>query len=160
MILAAKLKKNLESARKLALSRLEDGSAWEVFLQLVIQQGGDPTFIQDPTRLPVSRTIKQWRAKRRGILNRIDCEGIGLLLVDMKGGRRRAADAVDPGTGFIFHKKLGARIAPNDLLVTAYLPEDFSETQAAELEARFQGCLEISSARKPLPKLIAGKPIG
>jgi thymidine phosphorylase len=67
------------------------------------------------------------------------------------GGRRKASDSVDPGVGFVFQRKLGAKVQVDDPLVTVH----YSDPESLQaLEERFHAAIEISSVRKAVPKLI------
>lgn len=154
MLVAGGTVPKFEAARKLATAKLDDGSAWEAFLQLVQEQGGDPHTVQNPKLLPLSSHIVHWTARKRGFVTKIDTRAIGELLIDMGGGRRKTTDTIDPGTGFLFHKKVGAKVTAGEPLVTAFLPQSITPADAQRLEQVFQSAVEIKSSRKPSPKLI------
>jgi pyrimidine-nucleoside phosphorylase len=80
----------------------------------------------------------------------MDAREMGLLLVELGGGRKKAEDRVNPGVGMVFHRKLGSKVAVGDPLVTVYAPEG----DMAPLEARFREALTFSPSRPRLPKLI------
>jgi pyrimidine-nucleoside phosphorylase len=143
--------RNLAAGRKLALDRLADGSAWKKFQQMVEFQGGSVRMIHDPSLFPKAAHIVDWKASRRGYITKINNEEVGRMLVDLGGGRKKTSDSVDPSVGFVFHKKLGAKIAPGDPIVTAHLPKG---ADPATWEKRFQAALTIGPQRKAVPKLI------
>ncbi|HTL11656.1 MAG TPA: thymidine phosphorylase, partial [Bdellovibrionota bacterium] len=138
--------------RKLAHARLADGSAWKKFQEMVKAQGGDPTSLEKagPGGLPVSSRRITWKSPKKGYLSRMDAREMGLLLVELGGGRKKAEDRVNPGVGMVFHRKLGSKVAVGDPLVTVYAPEG----DMAPLEARFREALTFSPSRPRLPKLI------
>jgi len=160
MIELGGLTKNSVEARKLAHARLADGSAWKIFKQLVESQGGSADQIESPqSKLPKTTRTVTWKAKKRGYIARIETAEIGRILVELGGGRKRAEDAVDPRVGLVFHRKLGARVVSGDAIVTVHLPDKAPAGGTPEvlwgaLEARFQAAIEISSSRKPVPRLI------
>jgi len=157
MLELTKTVRSLAEGRKLALARLSDGSAWHAFEKMVATQGGDVEFIRNPRKLPRAPTEVTWVAKRRGFVTKMNTEAIGRILVDLGGGRKKATDVIDPGVGMIFHKKLGAKVLPGDPLVTVYAPSPEmmrDKPRFSELEQRFQDAVEITGARKPVPKLI------
>lgn len=151
MLELSRVVKNVKQGRQIALKKLADGSAWRVFEKLVAEQGGDLARVRDPETLPLAKRQVTWKAKRKGFVTRIQTEEIGKLLVALGGGRTKAADAVDPSVGFVFHRKLGAKVAVGDPLVTVYAPDTLD---LAPLEARFQAAVEIGGVRKAVPKLI------
>lgn len=151
MLELGKVVKNRADGRKLALARLEDGSAWTRFEQMVEAQGGDVNAIRDTERLPKSSKQTVWKARKRGYVTAMDTEAIGRLLVSIGAGRKKASDSVDPSVGMLFHRKLGARVQPGDPLVTIHSADG---VDLAELEHLFQAAITCSSARKPVPKLL------
>lgn len=148
--------KNIADGRRLAHAKLADGSAWKVFQDLVKAQGGSPKHPFDArTDLPRSAKTAVWKAKKRGYVAKMNTETLGKILVELGGGRKKASDIVDPSVGLIFHKKLGARVQSGEPLVTVHLPGQTSEKiKLLELETLFQNSVEITGARKPVPKLV------
>ncbi len=151
MLEAGRKVSTIAAGRKLALEKLADGSAWRKFQQMVEFQGGSLAMIHDPKKLPSAPVVVEWKAPRRGYLTKMDSEEIGRIVVDLGGGRRKASDTVDPAVGIHFHKKLGAKLAPGDLIATGYLPRG---ADPVLWEKRFLATLKINPQRKPVPKLI------
>ncbi len=151
MLEVGKITKNLSEGRKLAHSRLTDGSAWKVFQQLVQTQGGNLEAIQDPNLIPLAPQRKSWVAKKSGYLVKMNTESLGRILIELGGGRKRASDPIDPTVGLTFHHKLGNKIKSGEPLVTLYAKE---ETQLEPILEELTRAIEISAAKKPVPKLI------
>lgn len=151
MLDLGRVTKNLAEARKLARARLADGSAWSYFEKLVTAQGGSLEHVQHPEKLAEAPVEFKFLAKKRGFLKHMDTQAVGRLLVEMGGGRKKVTDSVDPGVGMIFHKKLGTKLSPGDLVMTVHAPEGFD---LADLESKLSDAIEISGARKPVSKLI------
>ncbi len=151
MIEMAGVTRNRIEARKLAHLKLADGSAWKVFQDMVQAQGGDLSQVLDPSRLPRAARRITWKAPKRGFVSRINTQAMGEILVELGGGRKRAADPVDFGVGLIFHKKLGSRVQAGEPLATVLAPTPFD---LAPLESFFLESIEISGSRKPVPRLI------
>lgn len=151
MLMLGGLSRSLSEARKLAHQKLADGSAYRVFEQLVEAQGGSLDYIRNPLKLPLAPIRHEWKAPRRGFIKTIDTNAIGHLLVELGGGRKRAEDSIDPGVGFLFHKKLGSPIRAGETIVTAYVR---SEAQAKMADLAFEKAMVFGSTRKPVPRLI------
>jgi pyrimidine-nucleoside phosphorylase len=109
-------------------------------------QGGDLTkpLVHAPNKV-------QWKAKRRGYLAKMNTESLGKILIEMGGGRKKASDVIHLGVGIVFHKKLGSYVHAGDTLATVYASETLD---LAPLEDLFQQSIEMTSARKGVPKLI------
>ncbi len=147
--------RNVAEGRKLAYAKLADGSAWRVFQELVRVQGGSLEQIEDLTKLPQASKKVVWKAKKRGFLAKMNTEEIGRILVELGGGRKKASDTIDPGVGMVFHRKLGSRVQAGDPIVTVYAREQ-DAALLPQLQARFEAAVEITSQRKPVPKLMLG----
>ena len=151
MLEVGKITKNLTEGRKLAHSRLADGSAWRVFENLVRAQGGNLEAIQDPANIPLAPQKKILTSKKSGYIVKMQTESIGRILIELGGGRKIASDSIDPGVGLAFHHKLGSRIKAGEPLVTLYARES---TNLDPILDQLSQAIEISPAKKPVPKLI------
>ena len=143
--------KNLAEGRVTAHSRLSDGSAWAKFQEMVFAQGGSLDAVNNTALLPSAPRKLPWKAKRRGYVTGINTESLGHLLVELGGGRKKISDAIDPGVGLVFHRKLGSQVKTGDTVVTVHAAENADQTAIfAALEKAF----EFSRSRKRVPKLV------
>ncbi len=145
------ISRTIAEGRKLAQLRLADGSAWQVFIDLIQAQGGDPSAIIDSKKIPLAPIEVQWKAKKRGFISRMDTEEIGKILIGLGGGRKKLSDSIDHRVGLAFHKKLGAKIQIDEPIVTVFATDS---QDLPALEASFHTAVEISRARKSVPKLV------
>lgn len=154
MLELGKVTRSLLEGRKLAQEKLSDGSAWRVFQDMVRAHHGDLEQILNPDLLPLSPVVLQWKAQKPGFIAKMNTEALGRILVELGGGRKKVTDVIDPGVGLMFHKKLGAKVVADEPLATVYASKNTEPAVLAELEAQFQAAIEISTSRKPVPKLI------
>ena len=151
MLMAGKTSRSIQEARKLASAKLLDGSAWQKFKEMAQAQGGDETTLEASISAGLSRRQIPWKSRKTGYITAMDTMAIGQLLVELGGGRKRAEDTVDPSVGFVFHKKLGAKVLAGETLLTVLAPKTGELTK---LENTFNDSIVISSSRKNVPKLI------
>jgi pyrimidine-nucleoside phosphorylase len=151
MLVLGKKSKSLREARVLAQSRLQDGSAWQKFREMVSEQGGNLLWVEDHSLFPKAPIQVQWKVKKAGFLKSIDTEAVGKILVELGGGRKKASDSIDPRVGFWVHAKLGAKLQAGKPIVTVFAND---EKIVKELEEVFRKSLEISSTRPRTPPLI------
>jgi pyrimidine-nucleoside phosphorylase len=151
MLEVGKLVKNIAEGRKLAISKLQDGSAWLKFKDMVRAQGGDEKTLDEPWRYMKAEKILEIKCRKKGYVSEMNAEAIGRLLIQLGGGRNQVGEKIDHTTGFFFHKKLGSLVKAEDTLVTVFLnaKDDF-----AQIEEQLHQCIKISQAKKPAPKLI------
>jgi pyrimidine-nucleoside phosphorylase len=120
MLVVGKRCKNRQEARPLLERALADGSAFEVFRRLVKAQGGDVRTIDDPSRLPQSKTQLVVYAPKAGFITAIDALALGKLAIELGAGRTRADQKIDPAAGFELHVIRGDRVARGAPLVTIH----------------------------------------
>ena len=139
---------------RLARLRLEtalaDGGALQRFGELIEAQGGDPSVLNDPARLPQPAKRREVRAPRSGVLARLDAELVGLAAVELGAGRARKEDSVDPAAGLVLQKLVGETLREGDVLAELHAA---SEARLDAGEARFRAALQIAEAapaRRPL----------
>ena len=102
--------------------RLKDGSAMDVWRQMVRAQGGDPE-----APLPTARETHVVPAPADGVLTRLDALAVGVAAWRLGAGRARKEDAVQAGAGVQMHAKPGARVRGGEPLFTLHsdTPERF-----------------------------------
>jgi thymidine phosphorylase len=118
-----------------ALERcLEQGKAAEVFEKMVAQLGGPVDFVKQPQKYLAHASVTvPVKASRDGIVGKIDTRALGLAVVSLGGGRRRASDAIDFSVGLSDFVPLGARVRAGDTLALVH-----ARTQADAGEAARQ----------------------
>ncbi len=110
--------------RKEALPLLEraltDGSAFDVFRRLVKAQGGDVRSVDDPSRLPQSKTKLLVTAPKAGYVTGIDAHALGVLAIELGAGRTRTDQKIDPAAGFVLQAPVGTRVTHGAPLITIH----------------------------------------
>jgi pyrimidine-nucleoside phosphorylase len=89
---------------------LSSGRAWELFRRFIANQGGDLTFIDDPTLLPQAPVVATVLAPRRGIIAEIEGTALGHAVNTLGGGRARKEDRINPAVGLALAAKIGAHV--------------------------------------------------
>ena len=149
MLVLGKKAKNLEEARALAITKLENKSAWEKFRELVIAQNGDVSFIDDPKKLPTTRMRYEVKADRAGYIKQVHARTVGETAVDLGAGRAKKTDLIDPAVGILVHIKVGDHVDTGDVLFTVF-SDNSEKVKAAEI--RLKKCVGWSEdACDPLP---------
>jgi len=90
------------------------------FKKFIERQGGDPSVVDDPSRLPISRDIVEVRADRDGYVARLDAEAIGRACVLLGGGRSKKEDSIDHSVGIELLKKVSDHVKAGDVLAKVY----------------------------------------
>lgn len=90
------------------------------FKKFIERQGGDPSVVDDPSRLPISRDIVEVRADRDGYVACLDAEAIGRACVLLGGGRSKKEDSIDHSVGIELLKKVSDHVKAGDVLAKVY----------------------------------------
>jgi len=109
---------DLEVARTRAEEALASGAALDVMVRLVEAQGGDASYIEDPTKFGIARRTHVIEADRDGWIETCDAYAIGTAAVRLGAGRAKKEDAVDPSVGFMIDAKIGDRVVKGQPLAT------------------------------------------
>ena len=93
---------------------LETGAAAERFERMVAALGGPKDFISRAEKeLPQAPLLIDATPNTRGFVASIDVRAVGLAVVELGGGRSRAADEIDPAVGLTELAPIGAEVGPD-----------------------------------------------
>jgi pyrimidine-nucleoside phosphorylase len=144
LLVLGKKASDLGRGREMAHAALQDGRGWEKFRTLVAAQGGDTSYIDDPTRLPGAEVVRTLVANRSGWLGQVNARIVGETAVELGAGRARKEDKIDHGVGILVHHKVGERVERGEAVFTVHARDERSAHAAlTELE----GALAWSEGR-------------
>ncbi len=150
LVMAGMAKEFKEGMRRLTRS-IADGSALDKFRLMVKFQGGDERIIDDMSLLPTARFVDSVRANQSGWISKIDTTKIGLLLIELGGGRKKIGDTIDPAVGFIFEKKLCQRVKRGEVIVKIFAND---QLRVQPLTAELAKAITVSSSPQKTQPLI------
>lgn len=114
----------VEEGRKKIEEVLYDGRAWDKFRTLVIAQGGDVRYVDNPDLLPAGRLKETVVAPRSGYLTQVHAREIGEAAVDLGAGRARKEDPIDRSVGILVHCKVGDHVEKGQALFTLHANDE------------------------------------
>ena len=120
MLMQAKITKTKEEGVKILQENVKNGKAFDKFVEFVSAQGGDVSYILDPSKFEMAKNIVSIYSKKSGYINRIDAMTIGISSMRLGGGRETLDDVIDMSAGIVLNKKLGDEVRENELLCTIY----------------------------------------
>ena len=143
----------------MASELISTGSALKKFREIVIQQGGDPSVIDDPRRLPRARHQLPLLSSSDGFVDFIQCEQVGIASLVLGGGREKKEDVIDPAVGLVLHKKVGDTVHDGEPLCTIHYNSDVRLAEAqALLHQAYRIADEPPAVKRPLiHRVIYGK---
>lgn len=121
---------DIDEARRMAETTLQDGIAWQQFRRLVTSQGGEVSVVDKPALLPQAPLVETVAAERSGYLLGIDAREVGETSVELGAGRTRKEDPIDHAVGIVIHHKVGDHIGKGEGLFTIHA-NDLSKMVAA-----------------------------
>jgi len=151
MVLLAERATSEEEARRMLLSALEEGRAWEKFKEWIAAQGGDVAVVEDPSLLPQARLIEEVKSPHSGYLARIDALEVGLTAMLLGAGRERKGEPIDHAVGVVLHRKVGDYVNEGEPLLTIHAND---KTRLVEARERLLAACEWSEEPVQPPPLI------
>lgn len=139
-------------AEEEARAAVENGSAWNIFLAMVKQQGGDISYTEHPEKFPCAKIITEYRASENGYITSMDTEGFGVAAGILGAGRSKKEDDIDFSAGIILHHKVGSRVKKGDVLATLHTS---AKDPADAATRKLDHCYTIS-AEKTEPAALIG----
>ena len=139
LLVSAGLQPDAATAEQRLLLTLSSGEAAERFQRMIALLGGPSDFVERPHRhLPHAAIIRPVEAAGDGVVERIDCRALGIAVIELGGGRRVAADAINHAVGLTALAGKGARVdAATPLAMVHAADEAAFERAAAAVRAAY-----------------------
>jgi len=119
-------------ARDRADGALQSGDAAERFARMVAALGGPDDLLEDPGRhLPRAPVTRAVYPDSELTVGRIDARAVGLVVLELGGGRRREDAAIDPAVGLAEIATLGEAVGPDVPLAVVHARTDADAERAA-----------------------------
>ena len=116
MIKLADLGDNIEENRKSILEKITNGEAYNKFVQLVKNQGGDISYLEDIDKFKKSKYILEVKANKEGYISSLNARKVGELSGTIGAGRVRKEDKIDETVGIVLSKKVGDFVKVGEVL--------------------------------------------
>jgi pyrimidine-nucleoside phosphorylase len=132
VLLMKRCAENFEQARAVLLGHLTSGRAVNKFREMVRAQGGD---LDAPRPRAAKSTVA---AAAAGFVTAIDVEQLGWAIIDMGGGRKKVAEAIDHSVGLEMLVRLGDRVERGQPLVHLFARDASRASAAGQVEQAIQ----------------------
>ncbi|HSV50887.1 MAG TPA: thymidine phosphorylase [Burkholderiaceae bacterium] len=144
MLLLGRLATDRDAALAKVDAALASGAAVQRFAQMVSALGGPSDFVEHAARhlapAPVQRVAT---APRAGWITGMATRDIGLLIIELGGGRRKASDAIDHRVGLSELAAVGTQVAAGDPIAIVHAAD---EAAALAAGARLVQLVHIGDA--------------
>ena len=107
---------NIEENKMKMLETIEKGEAYKKLLEMVKNQGGDISYLEDTTKFEKSKYITAVVTEKTGQVKEIDAEEIGKLACYLGDRKLKKEDKIEPNVGIILNKKVGDAVEEQDFL--------------------------------------------
>ena len=124
---------DLAAARALVVEAIDNGSAFNKFKELVIAQGGDVSYIEQPEKMARARFIETVASPASGYLSVIHARLIGEAAVNLGGGRAKKTDQIDHAVGIEVLHKVGDKIQAGEPLFVIHANDPEKLKQARDV---------------------------
>jgi pyrimidine-nucleoside phosphorylase len=132
MLVLGKRAGDLAEGRAMAEKSIVDGSAFEKLRVLVQAQGGDVSYIDDPSKFPRAEYIEEVESPQNGYLSQIQARSVGEAAVTLGAGRAKKSDSIDHAVGIVIHHKVGDKVEKGEPLFTVHANNEAKLVEARE----------------------------
>lgn len=120
MIKLANKGNNLEENKEKMLETIKNGAAFKKFEQMVENQGGDISYLENTDKFEKAKYEIKFFAENETTIKSLNAEKIGRLTCYLGAGRIKKEDEIDMAVGIVLNKKVGDLVKAGDLIATIY----------------------------------------
>ena len=153
MIKLAGKGENIQENKLKMLENIKNGKGYSKFLELVKNQGGDISYIEDTDKFPKSKYIEEIYSQKSGYVESINAEQVGRLVCSLGAGRIKKDDKIDNTVGIVLNKKVSDQVTEGEKLATIYAN---SEDKLIETKNSLLEMIKINNKEVSKPEMILG----
>lgn len=112
--------KSVEEGIEVSKKQVSNGEAFQKWLDIVEEQGGDISYINDTSKYPIAKYEFEIKSSKNGYISEMDAFEIGTASVELGAGRKIKEDDVDPQAGIVLKKKVGDKIRKGETILVGY----------------------------------------
>ncbi|MDP4098362.1 pyrimidine-nucleoside phosphorylase [Paenibacillus sp. P96] len=120
MVYLAKKADSLEEAEEKLQEAIRSGRALEKFKEFIANQGGDPSVVEHPERLPQAAYRIEVPARQDGVVAEMVADEIGTAAMLLGAGRATKESEIDLAVGIMLNKKIGDSVKAGESLMTIH----------------------------------------
>jgi len=144
---------NRHTGADMIVEKIRTGAAADVMGRMVAALGGPSDFLTRwRDRLPAApATLEVW-PDTPGYVKTVDTEALGLAVIDLGGGRKRARDRINPSVGLTHIAPIGQEVGKGGRPLARICAAKRSAAEA--VAARVRGAFHLSDRAVNPPKLV------
>ena len=121
---------DMEENKKMILETISNGKAYQKFLELVENQGGDISYIKDLDKFKEAKYIYEIKSNKEGYVQKLNARTIGEVARDLGAGRIKKEDSIDYEAGIVLNKKIGDKVENGEVLAQIHTNKEETIKQA------------------------------
>jgi len=133
LLVIGKRAKDLNDGRAQAEKAMANGSAFEKFRLLVKAQGGDVSYVDEPSKFPRAKYVEVVESPMDGSISQVHARSVGEASVILGGGRAKKSDSIDHAVGIVIHHKVGDTVQKGEPLFTIHADDEAKLVEAREM---------------------------
>ncbi len=122
---------NLEENKNKILENINNGKAYNKFLELISSQGGDISYIENPEKFEKAKYVIPVISEESGYISEIDARTVGEISVELGAGRVRKEDSIDHAVGIIVERKIADKVEKGETLAYIHANDEKKGKEAA-----------------------------
>ncbi len=151
MIKLAGKGEDIEENKRKMLEQIQTGKALAKFKELVQNQNGDISYIDNPNLFKKAKYILPVVSEKAGYIKKLDAKNVGEISVNLGAGRIKKEDEIDEAVGIILKKRIGDKVEVGEIL--GYIHAN-DEAKGKCAVSDLLACYEISSELVQKPECI------
>ena len=144
---------NIEENKQKMIENIKNGKAYNKFLELVKNQNGDISYIEDVDKFEKAKYIIPVYAKEEGYIYEINAEDVGKLACKLGAGRVKKEDKIDYQVGIELCKKVADYVHVGEII--AYIHAN-DENKIQESTNELLNIYKITKEKLEKEKVILG----
>ena len=111
---------------------ISNGSALQKFLELIANQGGDTSYIENTEKFEKAKYKIPVVSEKSGYIEKLDAEEVGKIAMHLGAGRIRKEDNIDYAVGIELVKKVGDKVDENESVAYIHANDEEKGYRAVE----------------------------
>ena len=124
---------DIEENKKKIEEAIRTGKAYSKFIELVANQGGDISYIEDTNKFEKAKYKLPVRVTKDGYIKSLNAEEVGKIASFLGAGRIKKEDNIDYSVGIELLKKVGDEVENNEIVAYIYANDEQKGEKARNL---------------------------
>jgi pyrimidine-nucleoside phosphorylase len=123
---------NIQENKEKIEQVISNGDAYKKFLQLVENQGGDISYIENTEKFTKAKYKMPVEAVKTGYVQKLNAEEVGKIAMHLGAGRMKKEDNIDYAVGIELLKKVGCQVEQGETIAYIYADDEQKGREAVE----------------------------